>query len=87
MDFYYPLLLEAFIWSGIKVIGGGSFYDKLELDRLWFMEWLGNHNVRASESHFFNDFDRDRNFLKNQISPFIFKPSRELPSGTTFVRY
>ena len=50
------------------------------------MEWLDNHNVRTPETHVFNDFERGRTFLKNQISPFIFKPSGELLSDTTYVK-
>jgi phosphoribosylamine-glycine ligase len=46
---------------------------------------LENHGIVTPETYVFNDFEKAKKFIGGAGPTLVFKPSGELPPGTTYV--
>lgn len=68
------------------VIGGGSFNDKLELDRDFGNQFLKSHGVHVPPTHEFDNFASAKKFLDaNKDKSYVFKPLGNLDTSLTYV--
>jgi len=70
---------------GYKVIGGGEWNDKLELDRKFAMKAMESFGIKAPLTYAFDNFDDAVDFIATQKKLLVFKPSENLSCAYTFV--
>lgn len=67
--------------KGKKVIGGSAYTDKLEIDRAFGQAELKKHGINILPSWNFSNYDEALEFIKNNPSRYVFKPSGNTPSA------
>ncbi len=67
--------------KGKMVIGGSPYTDQLEIDREFGQNELKKYGVNVLPSWNFSSYDEAIEFIKNNPSRYVFKPSGNTPSG------
>lgn len=80
-DVGFGVAAEKLRKQGKLVIGGSIYTDKLEIDREFGQAEMKNHGINTLPSWQFNDYEAAIEFIKNNPSRYVFKPSGNTPSG------
>lgn len=70
---------------GNTVIGGGSFNDKIELDRKFGTDFMQKHDIQTPPTWEFNSMDEVRNHVEKNAERYVFKPNGNLETDLTYV--
>lgn len=71
--------------SGILVIGGGSFHDKLELDRAYAIQVMETFGINVPSSFAFDRFTDAASFAARHPRKLVLKPSFNKNTAYTYV--
>ncbi len=67
--------------KGKYVIGGSSYTDRLEIDRSFGQAELKNRGINVLPSWNFSNYDEALEFIRNNPTRYVFKPSGNTPSA------
>lgn len=71
--------------EGRPVIGGGSWNDKMELDRKFSMKLMDNFGINTPRSYAFKNIEEGVNFAVSHKRLLVLKPHDNLNTAFTFV--
>ena len=71
--------------DGIPVIGGCSWGDKVELDRPYGAKAMKAVGINIPATYKFTDYKEAIKFVEEKNQPFVYKPSGNQPTTTTYV--
>lgn len=71
--------------KGNTVIGGGSFNDKIELDRKFGTDFMQKYGITTPPTWEFTTMDEVRKHLEEHDERFVFKPNGNLETDLTYV--
>lgn len=71
--------------QGFTVIGGGSFNDKIELDRDYGQSFMEAMKINTPDTIGFSSFADARKFLKDSDKRYVFKPNGNMDTDLTYV--
>lgn len=80
-DVGFGLIAEKLRKQGKLVIGGSVYTDKLEIDREFGQIEMKKNNINILPSWQFNDYESAINFIKVNLSRYVFKPSGNTASA------
>jgi len=71
--------------KGIPVVGGSEWGDRVELDRVYGNKIMKAYKINTPPTYAFNDYKKAIQFVKEKGIPFVYKPSQNQPTFTTYV--
>ncbi len=71
--------------DGYNVIGDSIWADRIELDRPYGYKVMKIHKINTPKTYVFTNYDDAIKFVENKDKPFVFKPSNNMPTYTTYV--
>jgi len=70
---------------GFTVLGGGTFNDRLELDRTFGIELMRKAGMATPKTKTFTDWGEAKDYVKKNENALVFKPHKNLPTHLTHV--
>lgn len=67
------------------VIGGCAWADQVELDRPYGNKVMKMVGINVPKTHTFDDYQKAIRFVEEENKPFVYKPSGNQPTTTTYV--
>lgn len=80
-DVEFGTIADKLRKQGKLVIGGSIYTDRLEIDREFGQEELKKYGVSVLPSWQFSSYEEAIQFIKDNPSRYVFKPSGNTPSG------
>ena len=71
--------------DGYPVIGGHSWADRIELDRPYGAQVMRAMGIKTPKTYTFNDYTEAINFVKETRGVYVYKPSGNQSTTTTYV--
>lgn len=71
--------------DGYAVLGGCQFGDQVELDRPYGNKIMKMYGINTPKTYTFNDYKMAIRFVEDTNQPYVYKPSGNQPTTTTYV--